>query len=180
MRNKIIGALAVAGTLLVASAGPAAAVNDSSSATISGGTLAVNAATAGDFAATLNGTTQSVTTTFSTEVEDARGTGAGWRLAVNPTQFSDGATVAKTLPTTALSVSGMTVTAGADSSAVTATPNNGATLTAATNTTLLNVTTAGEGMGTYTVAGTLSLAVPAKAYAATYRSTVTVDLSPQI
>lgn len=174
MKTTIFRTALASAAALALMAGPAAAANDGSTATVTGSTLAVNSMSAADFTATLTGETQTVTAAFAAQVEDPRGTGAGWNVTVNPSQFAV-ASSTKTLGTDALSLSNAVVTPGTDSSAV-GSPASGA-LPAGQATTLLSATASGQGMGTYDIAATLNLKILASDYAGAYTSTITVDIA---
>lgn len=174
-----MGALAI----LAVISGPASAADDTLIDVI-GGTLSVTNPTVADFAnLTLDGTAQTVTTSMDNfAVTDARGTGAGWRVQVNATQFCEWDALlstcvlldGKTLPTGSLSMPAPSVAANGTTSPVPSLTSgpyaiDGSTVTIAS-------AAADEGMGMYDfTTGNLSLSVPASAYARTYKSTVTVS-----
>ncbi len=168
--------------VLVGIAGSATAVDDAN-VTVTGGSLAGTAATADDFTAVaLDGTAQTTTGVLSAfSVTDATGTGAGWNVSIQGTQFKEHDGLAyvasgKMLDTDSLSLSAPTVSAiGTTSTApvITAGPYviDGVTAvkiaSAATDT----------GMGTYDFSSsTMTVSIPASAYAKTYRSDVTVSV----
>lgn len=180
-------AAAVVGATLLTFAAPAAA----SEVAVTGGSLAFTASpTAGNFSgATLNGVAQTVTAALVTfEVNDARGTGAGWNVTVQATQLKEwdstlnaGAggyvTSGKTLPTSSLSLSAPTATADGTTSTAPSVTAGPYTIDAGSAVKIASAAT-DTGMGKYDFsATTLTLSVPASAYAKTYKSAVTVTLN---
>lgn len=151
---------------------------------VSGGTLGLSPAPAvRDFVVvTLDGTARTTTSSMDPFlVTDARGTGAGWKVTVQASRLRqwDGAVYVAggwSLPMGSLAMPAPSVAArGTDSAppAVTSGPYviDGATVT---------VATAGEGtgMGSYAFTpGELVLAVPARAYASTYRSEIAISIT---
>jgi hypothetical protein len=184
MKRMRFAAVLAATTVLSAGFAPAALAADDTSVTVSSGTLAITAdPTAPDFSGvTLDGTAKQTTTTLSTfEVNDSRGTGAGWNVTVSATQFKehDGTayvTGGKTLPTGSLSMAAPTVAADGTTSPVptlTAGPYtiDGASVKIAS-------ASADTGMGKYDFSSSaLTLTVPSSAYAKGYRSSLTVTLA---
>lgn len=145
------------------------------SATITGGNLTMSAADAPTVSATLNGTNQTVTDQFTIDLNDARGSGAGWNLQITSTTFTDGSHSLSTSAASITAVSSLcdqgTCTAPTNSvgypltiPADTVAPTAVAFFNAALNT----------GMGDFTVTPTFSLSVPANTYAGTYNSTITI------
>jgi hypothetical protein len=131
---------------------------------------------------TLNGTAQTVSAQLATfTVDDSRGTGAGWNVTVQATQFAEHngtsyVTGGKTLPTSSLTMPAPTVTANGTTSPA---PTIQAGAPWAIDAGAVKIASAAldTGMGTYDFgAVTLSLTVPASAYANTYRSDVTVSV----
>jgi hypothetical protein len=178
-------------TVFGASFGSAAFAADAADVTVTGGSLGITVdPTVGNFAGvTLDGTAKSTTASFDGfEVNDARGTGAGWNVTVQATQFAEwdstlnaGAggyvTSGKTLALNSLSLAAPTVAADGTTSAapsITAGPYNvdaGSAVKIASA-----AVDAGMGKYDFTQAATpLTLSIPSSAYAKTYRSTVTVS-----
>lgn len=185
-KKKIVTAAALA-VMVTAMAMPASAAD----VTVSGGSLAFTATpAAADFTAvTLDGTAKTTTAAVDAfEVNDARGSGAGWNVTVQGTQMKEwdstlnagagGYVVSgKTLPASSLAMSAPTVAADGTTStapSVTAGPytvDSGSAVKIAS-------AAADAGMGKFDFsATTLTLSVPASAYAKTYRSDVTVSLN---
>ena len=85
MKKRIIAMLA--GLALIA--GAASVIAETSTVTITGGTLSVGAANVAFGGITLDGTDQNATSTSNAwTAEDARGTGLGWHLTIDSTDFT--------------------------------------------------------------------------------------------
>lgn len=194
MKLRKIAVIGAATAVLVGIvAGPASAADDTN-VTVTGGSLSMTTFTAGDLTGvTLDGTTKTTTATVDNfSVTDATGTGAGWKLTAQASQFAEygdldgtgpGTTVGyitggKTLPAASLDLGLLTATA------------NGTTSAAPTMTAAADIDNGGAvkfasaaidtGMGKYDISGgtaKLSLSIPPSAYAKTYRSDVTVTLA---
>jgi hypothetical protein len=154
---------------------PAALASDGTQVAVSGGALSITNPLAANFTpVTLNGSDQDTSAALDAfSVTDARGTGAGWHITAQASQFSNaGAT--RSLAAGSLEMSEPTVAADGTTSpdpGVEAGPytvDNGPVSIASA---ALN-----EGMGVYDFsATTLTLALPADTYADTYLSTVTIS-----
>lgn len=188
--SRLTTAVAVA-SAVAALAVPATATADgspatsASSVTVNPGTLGwLTAPVAGNFTAvTLDGAAQTTYASLNNwGVDDERGTGAGWNVTAQATQFSTGGDSPLTLPEDSLEMTVPTsVTSGSGQTAAPAIANGPLTLdggspvtvaTAAANTGLAEWTfTQGNGNG-----GDLALSVPAGALAGTYSSTITFTL----
>lgn len=150
-------------------------------ATLTGGSLTESTGSAPAINATLNGTDQLLTYTMAISVDDATGTGNGWNLTITSTQFSTGGTTPSTLSTTASTITGVTSVCVANTTCTD--PTNTVTYplalpagaTAPTAVKLFNAA-ANTGMGSFTVTPTVSVSVPANAYAGKYSSTVTLAI----
>jgi len=186
--QKSIGTLLGGAAVMLAAASvaaPAALAADPTDLVVTGGSVSVPSVTVGDLSGiTLSGTTQNTNATVSAfSVTDSRGSGAGWHVTAEATQFAewDGtAYVAsgKTLPASSLSMTAPTVAANGTTSpdpSITSgpyAPDGGGAVTIAS-------AALDEGMGQYDFtpgASSLTLSVPASAYAKTYRSDVTVSV----
>lgn len=185
-KHKIVTVAALA-VMVTAMALPAAA----SDVAVSGGSLAFTASpAAADFSAvTLDGAAKTTTAAVDAfEVNDARGTGAGWNVTVQATQMKEwdstlnsgaGGYVAsgKTLPASSLALSAPTVAADGTSSAAPSITSGPYTIDAGSAVKVASAA-ADAGMGKFDFsASTLTLSVPASSYAKTYRSDVTVSLN---
>jgi hypothetical protein len=161
----------------LAAAAVATAANVTASGTVTGaGSVTLASGTTATFAATLDGTDQTVNYTVPLTIVDARGTGGGWNLTLTSTTFTTGI---RALPTTASSLTAVTA---ACASGVTCTnPTNAvafpiavpAGTTAPTAVKFFNAA-ANTGMGSFTITPTVAVSVPGNAYAGTYSSTLTV------
>jgi len=138
---------------------------------------------------TLDGTAKSATATFDPfTVTDARGTGEGWNVSVEATQFAewdsgDYVVSGKTIPASSTSMPLVSAAkADGSSSAIPSVSAGPYTIDSGSSVQLASAAADGTGMGSYTFSqgGSLTLSVPASAYARTYRSdmTVSVDAGP--
>jgi hypothetical protein len=156
---------------------PAAFASDGTQAVVTGGTLSITNPLADNFTpVTLNGTEQSPTAALAGfTVTDPRGTGAGWHVTAQATQFANaGAT--RSLAAGSLEMSEPTVAANGTNSPE---PDIAAGPYVIDGDSAVSIASAAldEGMGAYDFsASTLTLTVPADAYAATYLSTVTISV----
>lgn len=183
---------AVAGSVLIVGLGaPAAFAADATDVTVNGGSLGITVdPTAGNFGAvTLDGAAKTTTATFDGfEVNDARGTGAGWNVTVQATQFAEwdstlnanaGGYVpsGKTLALNSLSLAAPTVAADGTTSAAPSVLTGPFSIDGGSAVKVASAA-AGGGMGKYDftqATNPLTLSVPASVYAKTYRSTLTVS-----
>jgi hypothetical protein len=187
---SLAASLGIVGAVALGSALPVGATADTG-VTITGGTLSGGGLTFNNTGAftgvTLNGSQQTTTETLSiANITDARGTGAGWNDSLTLTQlkqYSAGAYVVGgyTLPTSSIKVTTAPVVSLVDS-----TSSAASTITpVATNTALdtgsavkLLDAAANGGMGSYSFSNiTMTLTIPANAYAATYKTDATVSLN---
>ncbi len=159
-------------------------------ATISGGTLSGGALTFATFGTiALNGAQQTATSAWSiANVDDARGTGAGWNVSLSLTQLAEynTTTLAYVTGGKTLATSSIKVTTAPVVSLVDSTSSPASTITPVATTTALDTgsavklldAAANGGMGTYSFSNmTTTLTVPANAHAATYKSDATVSLN---
>ncbi len=185
-KTRLAASMVVLGALVAVSSSAVAAT--STDATLTGGTLtATTPSTANFTGVTLNGSAQSTPAAVGAfSVSDATGSGAGWKVTAQGTQFKEYAagvyvTSGKTLPVSSLKLTAPTV--GPAAGTTSASPS-----VAAGPTTIDSGGTGGAvsiasaalntGMGTYNfTATTMTLSVPASAYAATYRSDVTITVA---
>ncbi len=156
--------------------------------TISGGELSGGAIGFSQLAASLDGTKQTTSASWTIgDIIDARGTGAGWDLTLNLTQFKEvdiaGEYVANGK---AIAMNSLFVSTAPEVTKLDATSSDVGTITpVAVETALdtesdvkiLSAADAG-GMGSYDVSNLgVTLVIPADAYAKTYKSEATVTLN---
>ena len=147
------------------------------SVVLTGGTLNITAPSVGNFTGvTLNGTAQTTSATMGTfSVVDSRGTGVGWNVTVQATQFT---ATGHTLPMGSISMPAPTVAKTDATSGGTPSINSGPYLIDSAS--AIKIATAaadGTGMGSYQFTpSSLTLSVGANAYAGNYTSTVTVSV----
>ena len=180
--KRKLAALFAALSLVVLTAGVAYA--ETASVTVSGGTLSVSAANVALSGVTLDGTDKTATSASGSNAwsaQDSRGSGAGWHLTIDSTDFTDGGTPLRTIDISAadqefkiqLLDANIAVTAGnakptSSATALTAIPEApAAALTFASA--ALNA-----GMGSYALNPNFELEVPAETYAVAYTATITV------
>lgn len=174
-RRKAFVALSSA-VALVVMLGAAVAVADTVSVVINGDALGMTEPGGGQTLTpvTLNGLDQTTGGNVGQyEIVDARGTGAGWNLVLDATDFAKQGD-----PTKTIAASGFQVT---PAPAVTTVAGNAAPSAASgglggAGTKILSAA-AGAGMGTYQVTPAVTLDVPAETYAGTYDSVVTATLT---
>jgi hypothetical protein len=176
----LIGAM-----ILAATTAPAAMASGvSTSVTLTGGGLSFSTTpSASDFAATtLTGALQTIHTSFpSWGVDDATGSGAGWHVTFQASQFTGPGAV--TLPEGSLVLTAPIVTPNGVNVAVPPIPE-GLTFTLDNGSAVPIVhALAGTGQGSWTMTqanatgGDLALSIPANAAAGTYTSTLTFTLA---
>ena len=181
--KKTAIALVASGALLVASVGSSMAGVISTSAGVTAGPFNVTTpGTATLSGVELDGATNKVATgTLGTAtVKDASGAGQGWKVQVSGGLFAN--SNGKTLPADALSVTGVAATKVAGKEPTNSVSYaNGATVSVPLGSQVNPVTIynagQGTGMGTFELAPTVALTVPADAYAGTYSSNLTMTLA---
>jgi len=177
-RALVLSAIASLGV-----AGNAHAATDTTSVAVTGDNITLTAPTFGDFSGvTLNGSAQTKATSAANwSVNDARGTGGGFEVAVS-------ASALQTADPTPVVMSGATLTLSAPTVAPTDATNT-STAPAVLGGSLIGGTVkvadanSGEGLGAwdFTQGAThLTLGVPATARAGTYSSTITTTLTPGV
>jgi hypothetical protein len=176
--KRIVALLVVAG-LLAAMA--ATVYAETATVTINAGSLSVTPANVTLSAVTLDGTDKTSTSPYTSNAwtaEDARGTGAGWHLTIDATDFTDGGKTInisaadqefkiQLLDTNIAVVSGNAKPTSSVTSLTAIPEAPAAALTFASA--ALN-----EGMGSYTLGPNFELEVPAETLAGNYSSTITV------
>lgn len=177
MKKQVLALFAIAAVLALAAV---VAFAESASVTITGGSLTSTAANVTLSGVTLDGTDQTATSTAdSWGINDARGTGAGYCVTIDSTDFSDGShtiDISQTDEEFLIVISdGDTVTnAGDDTNKPASQVTSNTAIT--TNPTTLNILSAGtdEGMGDYTYYPDFTLEVRAETYAGSYTATITI------
>lgn len=161
----------------------------SSTTAITGGSLSGGEIYFTNFDVTLDGSRQIATTAWSIDdIIDARGTGTGWNLSLNLSQFKEFNTVDGAYVTDGKSLanSSLEVTAAPTVSQIDNTSSLPDTVTPVTVGTALDTelsikllsASEGGGMGSFSVSDMgLTLTIPANAYATTYKSEATVTLN---
>jgi hypothetical protein len=185
MRRRILVSGIVVGALASALGPQAALAADPTDLPIVGGSLALTAEpTAPNFAQiTLDGTAKTGQVALSVfEVNDARGTGAGWHVTAQASRFAEHNGLiyvigGKQLPLNSLTMSAPTVAQDGTTSP-NPTISGGAPYTIDSGSAVTIASAAADqGMGKYDFsATTLTVSVPASAYARTYRSDLTVSV----
>ena len=158
----------------------AVAFAESASVAITGGSLVSTPADVTLSGVTLDGTDKTATSTADNwEISDNRGTGAGYCLTIDSTDFSDGS---HTLDISEIDqefniqiLDGDTVCNAGDSTNMPASQVSAQTAIT-TNPATLNIMSAGtdEGMGNYTYYPDYEQEVPAYSYAGSYTATITI------
>lgn len=174
MRHRLLILGALCATALVATAAALGATL-SATATLTGTAgISFSLPSGPTLSSTLDGTDQTVSYAPLLGVTDARGTGAGWNLAISATSFSDG--------------SGHTLSPGTLTGVVAACKAGNSCTAASTSGLTYPVVVSGSaakfynaaatsGLGKFDVTPTIDVSVPGNAYAGTYTSTVTLAAS---
>ena len=177
MGRKLATTIAI---LAVLSVTAVAVYAETASVTVTGGTLSVTPADVTLSGVTLDGTDQTSTSASGSNnwsATDARGTGAGWNLTIDSTDFSDGGTDTIDISSAdqefkiQLLDANITVTAGNTK------PTSQVTALTAMSAAALKFASAAvdEGMGTYAINPNFELEVPAEIYDASYTATITIS-----
>jgi len=172
-------AFALAAGLALATTTPSFA-QDGTVATITGGSLTITLPAAADFAAkSITGVAQTTTAALAAfSASDLRGTGAGWHVTAQATQFDNGQLLLlnRKLAASSLSMSQPTVASPDTTSADPTIATGPYTIDGASPVSIASAAL-NAGMGKYDFsATTLTLALPADVYANSYSSTVTVSV----
>ncbi|TFD47336.1 hypothetical protein E3T55_15260 [Cryobacterium frigoriphilum] len=175
-RTSICGIIATTGILFFAALTPANAVDstDTIDSTVSAGNLSATA-TAPDAmtGVTLDGINAKTSTGTASawNITNARGSNAAWSLTASATDFTSAAgtidLTARTLPVGNLTITPGTVTAGAGSDTA---PTTSAVVMSGTAQSLVSSSTLGK--GSFSLAPTFSLAVPANSYRSNFSAAV--------
>ncbi len=174
----VLGAVAV---MAVGAAMPAVADSVTGTAAVTGGTLGQAGTTAPGFTVALDGSDQTPTANFTTNVTDPRGTGSGWHLTVSATTLTSTAPAATFADTNTFSMTSSVATCLAGS---TCTPTTSATVmpvaitTAATTPPAVAFFSAavGSGKGKFLITSALRLTVPAQTSIGNYTSTIAIAI----
>lgn len=146
--------------------------------TVNAGSLSLTTTATPTFSATLDGTDQTPTYTLPMTVEDSTGSGAGWNTTITSTEFATGGEPARTLSTTASSMTGVTAACAegtcTDPTNATAYPLSVPAGAVAPTPVKFFSAAAETGLGEFTVTPTVAVSIPANTYAGTYTSTVTL------
>lgn len=178
-RSKIAAlATALLGAVVLV---PVSLAVDDTNVVVTAGSLSMTTPLAVDFAGvTLDGTAKTSTAALATfSATDSRGGGLGWNLTVQATQFAEHNGTAyvasgKTLALGSLTMPAPTVTANGTTSAAPTIQAGAPWAIDAASAVKFTSAAVAAGMGKYDFgAVTLSLSIPASAYAKTYRSDVT-------
>ena len=166
-----------AGTLFATAFTPGA-LADTTTATVTGGNLSVPVTNAADFLGTdITGVAQTTTAALAGfQVADLRGTGLGWKVTAQSSQFTGVNNPLRKLPLDALSMASTTVEAAAGTVSPAPTMTTGTAWAIDAAGVKIASAAVDQGMGTYDfVATQLTLSLPADVYADAYISTVTLS-----
>jgi hypothetical protein len=158
----------------------AVAFAETGSVTITGGSLTSDADDVALAEVTLDGTdTTGTSTSDEWDITDARGTGAGYCVTIDATDWSDGShtlDISESDEEFNITIldGGTTTVAGDDTNKPASQVSTQTAIT--TNPATLNIMSAGtdEGMGHYTYEPDFEQEVPAETYAGSYTTTITV------
>jgi hypothetical protein len=180
VKRTVLGSVALAAVAVLVM--PGSAFASTGTATITGGSLSMNAPASVEFTAILDGTDQHVQAPQALDVLDNTGSAAGWNVTLTSTTFTNGSF---TLANSAVSRLAMLPSAVACDANVTCTLADNvvgqspvsipADVTAPTAVKILNAST-GTGMSGQTLTDSMDLAIPANAHAGTYTSTWTYSV----
>ena len=171
----------LAGVFLAATAMLGGTALAASSVHIIAGSLTITTPTVGNFAdVTLDGTAHTTQATVGTyDVIDATGSGSGWKVQAQASQFSTGGATPILLATGSLKLEASTVAANNATSGAVPTIVSGPYTIDSGSAVKIASAAVGAGMGSYKFtppANALTLSIPSSAYAGTYNSTVTVSV----
>lgn len=148
-------------------------------AVVTGGPLTMSARSGPSVASQLDGTDRRVTSSFTLDVSDATGSGAGWSLGISATPFTTGGPTSRALPADAMTITGV-VTSCAAGTCTDPVNTIAYPLTVPTGPAVPPVpfftAASGTGMGAFTVSPTVEIAIPANAYAGHYTTTITLSI----
>ena len=175
MRKIITTAGVLAASCILLTAALPAAIADTVTSTISGGSLTATTSGATLSGVLLDGTDKAATGTSTSpwSISDSRGTGQAWSLSVTATVPTSAAGTIELTPRT-IPVSNLTITPGTVTAGTGADPVGGisASALAMSGSAQALVTSAGTNRGTYALTPAYSLAVPANTYRSNFTAAV--------
>jgi hypothetical protein len=178
--KKVALAGVASAALVLASVGPSLAGVITTSTGITGGALTLTSPGSASLSATLTGADQVATGSLGkSTVKDATGSGAGWNVTISGTQFTTGGAAARTLPTTALDVTGVTTTAVAGRPPTNSVSyGTGVAIPLGSSVTPVKIynAAASSGMGTVELQPNVALDIAADTYAGNYTSNLTISV----
>jgi hypothetical protein len=167
-------------TLALASVGASLAGVITTSTGITGGALTLTSPGTASLSATLTGADQVATGSLGkSTVKDATGSGAGWNVQISGTQFTTGGGTPRTLPATALDVTGVaaaSVAGRAPTNSVSYGSGISVPLGASVTPVKIYNAAANSGMGTVDLTPSVALEVAADTYAGSYSSNLTISV----
>jgi hypothetical protein len=180
--KRIVALLVVAG-LLAAMA--ATVYAETATVTINAGSLSVIPANVTLSAVTLDGTDKTSTSPYTSNAwtaEDARGTGAGWNVTIEATDFLDGAShtidISETDQEFKIQIQDANITVISGNTKPTSSVTSLTAIPTAGGTPLKIVSAALDaGMGEYNIPPAFELEVRAETVAGVYNSTITVAIN---
>ena len=178
-KKAALAAVATA-ALVLASVGTSLAGVITTSTGISGGALTLTSPGSASLSATLTGADQVATGSLGkSTVKDATGSGAGWNVQISGTQFTTGGATPRTLPTTALGITGMTANSVAGRAPTNSVSyGTGIVVPLGSSVTPVKIynAAADSGMGTFDLTPNVALTVTADTYAGNYASNLTISV----
>jgi len=185
--TTLVVGMALVGMLALpalASAAPEDVATDTTQAEFLAGYLTMTGITVNDFTdVQIDGTSGSTFAEMSDfGVTDARGSGGGWNLQIEATQFTRAALPVRTLDGMSLDLTGLSVSKDdVNSSDAAVIEAHGAAGIDDSASHIIAVAETDEGMGSYVFnPGDFELAYPASVYAGIYTSDVTVTLGSNL
>jgi hypothetical protein len=179
LKKGALAALASA-ALALASVGTSLAGVITTSTGITGGALTLTSPGTASLSATLTGADQVVNGSLGkSTVKDATGSGAGWNVQISGTQFTTGGATPRTLPTTALDVTGVTASSVAGKAPTNSVSyGTGIPVPLGGSVTPVKIynAAANSGMGTFDLTPNVTLNVAADTYAGNYTSNLTISV----
>ncbi|CAN5828402.1 hypothetical protein BH18ACT7_BH18ACT7_13100 [soil metagenome] len=176
---RIVAGLAVVSAFAVAPMAAQAADTDATG-TLSAGSLTNTAPAITAFSTALTGVNQTVNTAVGAwNVNDARGSNAGYNITVAATAPTVGGSAPAAGTGGSLTMTSTTATAAAGNPAATGPVTSAAQLLSPTAATIANAAaTTGQGQWNFPTAGNLAVVIPGNASAGAYSSTLTYTSAP--